>query len=126
MRSDTKIATAALTHQPAHRLIYCYMLLCRAEDGRVFESQRMPTCAGGGEGGARERYHSLELFSISRNSIIYCPGPKGPDGKGLRKLIEYCSSKDPHYVVEIRPNKRSQGKELGGLFVRYITATEDM
>ena len=66
------------------------------------------------------------IFYISWNSIIYCPGPKGPDGKGLRKLIEYCSSKDPHYVVEIRPNKRSQGKELGGLFVRYITATADM
>ena len=66
------------------------------------------------------------IFHISWNSIIYCPGPKGPDGKGLRKLIEYCSSKDPHYVVEIRPNKRSQGKELGGLFVRYITATADM
>ena len=86
----------------------------------------MPTRAGGGEGGARERYLSLELYPILRNSIIYCPGPKGPDGKGLRKLIEYCSSKDPHYVVEIRPNKRSQGKELGGLFVRYITATADM
>ena len=45
---------------------------------------------------------------------LFCvPGPKGPDGKGFKKLIEYFSSKDPHYVVEIRPNKRSQGKELG-------------
>ena len=40
-------------------------------------------------------------------------GPKGPDGKPLTKLIDYFSSKDPHYVVEIRPAKRSQGKEIG-------------
>ena len=40
-------------------------------------------------------------------------GPRGPDGKGLRKVLEYFTSKDPHYVVETRPNKRAQGRELG-------------
>ena len=40
-------------------------------------------------------------------------GPRGPDGKGLRKVLEYFTSKDPHYVVETRPNKRSQGRDLG-------------
>ena len=42
-------------------------------------------------------------------------GPRGPDGKGLRKVLEYFTSKDPHYVVETRPNKRAQGRELGRL-----------
>ena len=54
------------------------------------------------------------IFLLMRKYFILS-GPKGPDGKSLRKLIDYFTSKDPHYVVEIRPNKRSQGKELGGL-----------
>ena len=43
-------------------------------------------------------------------------GPKGPDGKGLRKVLEYYTSKDPHYVLEIRPNKRAQGRDIGRLY----------
>ena len=59
-------------------------------------------------------YCDKNIFPLIRKYFILS-GPKGPDGKSLRKLIDYFTSKDPHYVVEIRPNKRSQGKELGGL-----------
>lgn len=32
-------------------------------------------------------------------------------------MLEYFTSKDPHYVVETRPNKRAQGRDLGGKII---------
>ena len=66
--------------------------------------------------------HHIQKMAESHNDCAPYPaevkevlekGPKGPDGKPLTKIIDYFSSKDPHYVVEIRPAKRSQGKEIG-------------
>ena len=54
----------------------------------------------------------------SRTDEIEClkilfVGPKGADGKAIRKLIDYFSSKDPHFVIEMRPNKRIQANRMG-------------
>ena len=83
--------------------------------GGVFKSQRLSASPCGREGGVGKRFarNKENVFLLIRKYFILL-GPKGPDGKSLRKLIDYFTSKDPHYVVEIRPNKRSQGKELGG------------
>ena len=39
-------------------------------------------------------------------------------------MLEYYNSKDPHYVVEIRPNKRAQGRDLGGSFKLIVKITK--
>lgn len=83
-------------------------------DGGVTDPQRLSADASGREGGAGERLGLSKKISPLIRKYFILSGPKGPDGKSLRKLIDYFTSKDPHYVVEIRPNKRSQGKELGG------------
>ena len=89
--------------------------------GGVFKSQRLSASPCGREGGVGKRFarNKENVFLLIRKYFILL-GPKGPDGKSLRKLIDYFTSKDPHYVVEIRPNKRSQGKELGGLSLQII------
>ena len=56
-----------------------------------------------------EAFHRVSSFMFK----LYILGPKGPDGKAIRKLIDYFSSRDPHFVIEMRPNKRIQANKMG-------------